>query len=347
MILLPLVAWRTFLGADRPCSEAVGSYLTALAVLAAATGLYAAIAMAFMAATGTAPATDYLSRAYMGPETSPLGLALARLYEFPRGMYRVIYGWWWNFGIARYVFVLALGFCGLVIMGKARGSVVKLAATGLVLAAITLAPGALILVSGREMPLRTFVAAPAVFLIVFLLAHRIATSPLVRGAMTAILVLFVVQCLYINATQQARAWVTKRHDEAIAGALNRDIMAMVDAPEGADITIDFFGIREARNVYPRAPTVLLGEFFVEWTRDYPGRLVLFMNLMGFYQYRILGDAERARLKPQYADMPVWPRPGSIRIVDDVVLVRLGRCEPVPGGGEACDGKPDPRIASRR
>ena len=69
--------------------------------------------------------------------------------------------------------------------------------------------------------------------------------------MTAILVLFVVQCLYINATQQARAWVTKRHDEAIAGALDRDIMAMVDAPEGADVTIDFFGIREAINVYPQ------------------------------------------------------------------------------------------------
>jgi hypothetical protein len=31
----------------------------------------------------------------------------------------------------------------------------------------------------------------------------------------------------------------------------------------------------------------------------------------------------------------------------VVLVRLGRCEPVPGGGQACDGKPDPRIASTR
>jgi hypothetical protein len=347
VILLPLVAYRTFLGAGRPISEAMGSYLTALAVLAAATGLYAAIAVAVMAATGVPPATDYLSSAYMGSETSPLGIALARLYEFPRGMYRVIYGWWWNFGIARYVFVAALGFCGLVIMGKAAGSLPRLAATGLVLLAVTLAPGALILVSGREMPLRTFVAAPAVFLIVFLLANRIAASPLVRGAINAILVLFVVQCLYVNATQQARAWVTERHDEAIAGALNRDIMAMVDAPEEADITIDVFGIREARNTFPRAPTVLLGESFVEWTRDSPVRIVLFMNLMGFYQYRILGDAERARLKPQYADMAVWPHPGSIRVVDGVVLVKLGRCEPVRGGGEVCDSKPARRVSAMR
>ena len=109
-------------------------------------------------------------------------------------------------------------------------------------------------------------------------------------------------------------------------------------------------LRLAAGVHPgpmvlERPTVLLGESFVEWTRDYPGRIALFMNLMGFYQYQILDDAERARLKPQYADMPVWPRPGSIRVIDGVVLVRLGRCEPIPGGGEVCDSKPVPRIAA--
>ncbi len=336
VILLPLVAWQTFLENPRRIPEAIRVYLLALAVMVAATLLYAIISWALIEVTGAEPASDYISGAYMGNQSSPTGFIVSRLIEFPRGMYRVIYGWWWNFGIAKYVFALALGFCGLLILRRSTGSPLTFVLTGLVLLAVVLAPGALILVSGKEMPLRTFVAAPAVFLIVFLLAWKVTDSRTVRNVVTALLVLFVIQCMYINSTQQARAWVTKRYDEAIAGAINRDIMAMVDVPEGSDIAVDFFGILDASNIYPTAPTVLLGESFVEWTRNHPVRLVNYMKLMGFYQYQLVPEDERESLIPNYADMAVWPKPGSIRIVDGVVLVRLGLCAPLPDGGNDCE-----------
>ncbi len=47
-----------------------------------------------------------------------------------------------------------------------------------------------------------------------------------------------------------------------------------------------------------------------------------MNLIGFDRYRSLPDAEREALRGDYAGMAVWPRPGGIKIVNGIVLVKL-------------------------
>jgi hypothetical protein len=335
VILIPVVAYRTFLLDDHRYGDAVRIYLAGFGVLLLATVLYAVIAWAFMKAADVEPNSVYISDAYMAGDSGLFQVLLARMYEFPRGMYRVLYGWWFNFGIAKYVFALAVSFCAACILLRGAGSWPRFLATGVILAVIILAPGALILVSGKEMPLRTFVAAPAALTMIFLLAHTVSKSGLVRNTITALVVLFVVQCMYIQSTQQAQAWVTQRHDVALAGALNRDILGIVDVREGTDIKVDFYGIREAHNVYPRVPTAWIGESFVEWTRNHPVRLVLFMNLMGFYWYEIATDPDRERLRSNYASMSIWPRPGSIRVVDDVVLVKLGECEPTEDIWDQC------------
>ena len=329
VVLAPVVAYRTFLRDDRRYADAIKLYLTGLAIVVVATALYSAIAWLFLAVSGITPASDYLNKAYMASGTSALDHLIARLVEFPRGMYLALYGWWWDFGIARYSFVLAISFSAWLIV-RAAGTWLAAIATAAILAAILLIPGALILVSGTEMPLRTFVAAPAALMIIFLLAYRVSSNQFVRNALTTLLVLFVIQCMYINSTQQAQAWVTQRHDLVLAGALNHDIMSLVEVREGEKVTLDFHGFQESHNVFPRAPTVLLGKSFVEWTRNHHGRLVFYLNLTGFYWYEATTDEEHVRLKPLYSDMPVWPRPGSIRIVDGVTLVKLGSCDPATG-----------------
>ena len=160
------------------------------------------------------------------------------------------------------------------------------------------------------MPLRTFVAAPAALTMIFLLAYALSGSAILRNSITALLVLFVVQCMYIQSTQQARAWVTQRHDLLLAGALNHDILRAVESSPGADIKVDFHGYRASRNVYPGVPTNFIGASFFEWDKGNPVRMVLFMNLTGFYWYQAISLEERARLQGNYADMPVWPRTGS-------------------------------------
>lgn len=322
VILIPIVACRTFMIDDRRYAEAFRSYVAGFLVLAAATILYVAVAWLSITLLGRKPAAEYLSSAYLVPDQTILEAISARLLEFPRGMYLVIYDWWHDFGIAKYVFAFSVIFCATCIMVRATRSWKSFVAMGLVLGAIVLAPGALILVSGSFMPLRTFVAAPAALTMIFLLAYALSGSAILRNSITALLVLFVVQCMYIQSTQQARAWVTQRHDLLLAGALNHDILSAMDSRPGADIKLDFHGFRASRNPYPPVPTNVTGWSYFEWDEGNPVRMVLFMNLTGFYWYQAISVEERARLQGNYADMPLWPRPGSIRVVDDVVLVKL-------------------------
>ena len=66
----------------------------------------------------------------------------------------------------------------------------------------------------------------------------------------------------------------------------------------------------------------LGESFFEWDQGHPVRMVLYMKMMGLYWYEWVSPEEKAALQSAYADMPVWPRSGSVRLVDGIVAVKL-------------------------
>jgi hypothetical protein len=157
---------------------------------------------------------------------------------------------------------------------------------------------------------------------IVLVGYSLAGRGWLKNAMLVLGVLFVIQCLYIQSMQQAWAWVTQRHDYTVASALTRDIMSMVDQPVGSPVKVDFHGKLNVRSPYPRVKTTTLGESFFEWDQGNPMRMVLYMKMMGFYRYEWLSPEEKAAMEPAYAGMPVWPRPGSVRLVDGVVVVKL-------------------------
>ena len=150
-------------------------------------------------------------------------------------MYRIFYGMWYNYGIAKYVFALSLLVCLTAILSRAIGSPLRFVVLGTLLVATLIAPGALVLVSGVQMPIRIFVAAWTALAMVFLLAYETSGNRLVRNVISALTILYVVQCMYIFSMQQAATWSTQRHDLLMAGALNHDILAVVDAPGDAEI----------------------------------------------------------------------------------------------------------------
>jgi len=47
-----------------------------------------------------------------------------------------------------------------------------------------------------------------------------------------------------------------------------------------------------------------------------------MNLIGYTRFVSLPPQRRQELAGHYADMPVWPRPGAVKVVGGVVLVKL-------------------------
>ena len=83
VILIPIVACRTFMIDDRRYAEAFRSYVAGFLVLAAAAILYTIVAWLFITLSGQKPATEYLSRAYMVQDRTILEAISARILGVP------------------------------------------------------------------------------------------------------------------------------------------------------------------------------------------------------------------------------------------------------------------------
>lgn len=322
VILLPIVAQRTLLRQDPDFQGAIRLVATGVAVLVVATILYSLISWALIVATGMHSAKNYIGSTYVHEHANLADSIYNRVFYFIQSMYRIFFGIWYNYGIAKYVFAASILFCLAVILVHAIRSPLRFLALGALLVATLIAPGALVLVSGGQMPIRIFVAASTSLAMVFLLSYETSGNLLVRNVILALTILSVVQCMYILSTQQAATWSTQRHDLLIAGALNHDILAVVDGSADAEIRVDFFGYQTTKSIFPKVPTTMNPASFFAWDDGNPVRMVKFMNLIGFDRYRSLSDAEREAVRGDYAGMAVWPHPGSIKIVNGIVLVKL-------------------------
>ena len=228
---------------------------------------------------------------------------------------------WRDFGHAAAVFGAALGLAAiLILMGAAGGARRRWAAAGL-LVALFLMPMALNLVSGGRLPLRTYLAVPLVVWIVLFLAHRGGAGGTRRTLLVAA-ALVALNGLFVQATVQARAWVMHRHDSNLAQAINIRAAAALGADQPARVTIDFHGRIRPKTVYPAVPTTTAGASFFAWDGGSPARMVRLMNLIGYTRFVSLPPQRRQELHGHYAGMPVWPRPGSVKAVGGVVLVKL-------------------------
>ncbi|MEC9216641.1 MAG: hypothetical protein VX647_05475, partial [Pseudomonadota bacterium] len=228
---------------------------------------------------------------------------------------------WRDFGHAAAVFGAALGLAAiLILMGAAGGARRRWAAAGL-LVALFLMPMALNLVSGGRLPLRTYLAVPLVVWIVLFLAHRGGAGGTRRTLLVAA-ALVALNGLFVQATVQARAWVMHRHDSNLAQAINIRAAAALGADQPARVAIDFHGRIRPKTVYPAVPTTTAGASFFAWDGGSPARMVRLMNLIGYTRFVSLPPQRRQELAGHYADMPVWPRPGAVKVVGGVVLVKL-------------------------
>ena len=88
-----------------------------------------------------------------------------------------------------------------------------------------------------------------------------------------------------------------------------EVRAAADA--AGQSKVDFFGAPPAlRTPYPRVETV--GAPVFEWDGGNPYRIAALYRVLGYRGIVAVTPSERARLLPQFAAMPAWPAPDSVR-----------------------------------
>lgn len=226
---------------------------------------------------------------------------------------------WLAFGPAAFVFGFSIiaAAIGLLIAAPGRRFGISL-----LLVLIFITPMGLNLLTGGQLPLRTFVAAPLVVWLLLFLAHRHLSNIVSQRSFLVLAGLIALASLFVQASIHARAWSILKHDQNLAMEIKMRAIAALGPDIPSPVILDIKGFIAPQSVYPMVPTTTAGASFFEWDGGTPHRMVRLMNLIGYHDFASLPDNRRPEFEAIFAAMPVWPRDGSVRRINDVVLVKL-------------------------
>lgn len=188
------------------------------------------------------------------------------------------------------------------------------------------APFLLNIIAGPSaLPMRSMLAlAYVVWLLGMLLVSHTRTWWLVAAVCT--IGLYQLQIANLLSQYIATATITQAHDRMMAQSITVQILGLDLETSEEPKYVDFYGYRNEhlRNVYPAMRTSVTHGTFFGWDKGNLERITSYMTLLGTNQFRPLDQQTRRALTPEFMTMPVWPRPGAVKRVGNVYLVKIGK-----------------------
>ncbi|WP_119302414.1 glucosyltransferase domain-containing protein [Dongia deserti] len=244
---------------------------------------------------------------------------LVKQYWQVYGGKRSVYGFrYWTFPA-----LILLGVFALTARVPDR-TAARLVFTFLYLMGMTAIPFGLNIVAGGTVPYRTLVAVPYVFW--FLAAGAVLSdSAAVRRIAVILVVIVAAQCLYTFSAFQASRRLAFEHDVQLASRIYERIATEIPNFDRTKVyRADFYGALGFDSIYRDALHSTISASFFEWDGGNPHRIASILKILGYSNIVALDEKRRRALLPVIQQMPIWPANGSVRVVDDVVLVRLGQ-----------------------
>ena len=171
-------------------------------------------------------------------------------------------------------------------------------------------------------PARTLVAVPMVAWFFALLAMTSPHAWLARTT-TVVVAVSLLQMLYVANLLQAGNEFARKHDEALAAAISTRIAEVNRGNTARPLLIDFYGGRPFDSVYPRPPSATEGFSFFEWDGGNADRMLAYLRLLGHADLQLPSPQQRHDNDSVFAQMPIWPDSGSVRMANGMTLVKLG------------------------
>jgi hypothetical protein len=184
------------------------------------------------------------------------------------------------------------------------------------------APFPLLLVSNVNMPLRALMGAPIALAFCALLAAQMAGWW--RYAAVISLVLVGIQSAAAISQYQATRILTASYDRNLATQIYTRILDVTDSPR---MILFYGGLWEHRSSFPVPFSSTASGSFFDWDGGNRGRMIKYMNIIGFNDLVLAPDAQTVALLPEIHQMKSWPAKGSVKELDGITIVKLG---PSPG-----------------
>lgn len=216
--------------------------------------------------------------------------------------------------------LMLLGIYAVLVNKNLPRIIDKIMIVGLVFM-LALAPFALNFFSNGLMPLRTLVGVPYVVWFSALLA-LINHQKIIRALVMILIVVGIFQIMYANSLYAASLQLRQTHDEMLANSLYQRI---IDVHPNFDRTkiypVAFYGPKFVELPYPKVLSSTISESFFSWDYGSATRMVSYMKLIGFNNLEVAANSDD--FISYFKDMPNWPAAGSVKVVSDVTLIKLG------------------------
>jgi len=176
---------------------------------------------------------------------------------------------------------------------------------------------------GVDMPARTFLSAPIAFAGIWAIAmkwvpQRLALLPVFVVAAALIFGSYHVSSL---ATADAMAFEA---DKLLGNRIVSQIYT-ADPDFNSDTTPVYFlhGFSPI-NLWRQTHSDLFGASFFAWDGGNPDRIIAFLKAVGIANLRRATPDQVASVTQAAAALPAWPNPNSVRLVNGILVVKLGQ-----------------------
>lgn len=176
---------------------------------------------------------------------------------------------------------------------------------------------------GNYLPSRSLVALPYVMWLMSIILLSVKT-PLKLLIALIILIFVNIQILATNGQYAASASLAQSHDRMMADDLYRRIAESNPKFDATAVSIvDVYGWQDFKTIYPSPSSSTMGASFFNWDQGNVSRMLAFMQLLGYENLQVLDRAKCKTFNEEFEKMPIWPAKDSVRLVNDVYLIKLG------------------------
>jgi len=211
----------------------------------------------------------------------------------------------------------------LIFIVKNKTNVWAKILSGTLLFAFILSAFSMIILNGNQIAARTLMSIPLMIAILWLLVHNEAGKRL-RKIMVFVAIVILINNTYINTRLFYSANVSWEADRAMANRIVERIYALDPPLTGGKIPVAFIGMYrpEANELFYNLD--ILGMSFFSIGSLSPGRTIKVFNFIGDPNLELhYAEQDEQALND---GMPCWPAKGSVKIINEVVYVKLSEIE---------------------
>lgn len=191
----------------------------------------------------------------------------------------------------------------------------------LLLILLFFAPFTIVFLSGMPLPVRTLMAFPLMLGIIWAFTHD-QSAKWFRSFMLIFAIYILINNTYTNTRLFYASKVSWEADRNMAVRISTRIYDL-DLPDyDGRIPVAFAGSYQHPSNLLFLRSDIHGTSFFKWDEGATYRLEPFFKILGINDFKMIDFSHFEHLAPSVDEMPSWPARGSVKLIEDIVIVKL-------------------------